>query len=93
MCSLGLYQDNQGSSVSPKGNRHQAHHLYRGHSRHGRVGDSIERPLHRDHLPPGEPDICDKFPKITTRTNEGHRLSRIPVGLDPYRAEAPRGQD
>ena len=31
--------------------------------------------------------------KIATRTDEGHRLSRIPIGLDQYGAQTPGGQN
>ena len=42
MCSLGLYQDNQGSNSSPERGGHQAHHLHRRYADHGRVRDTAE---------------------------------------------------
>ena len=93
MRSLGLYQDNQGSSFSPERNGHQAHHLHRRHSGHGRVGDSTERPCGRDYLPPGELGIRDKLPQVATGTNESYRFPRLSTGLDRHGAQTPRRQD
>ena len=63
MCSLGLYQDNEGSSHDPERNGHHAHHLHRQHPGHGGVRDSIEGTYNRDHLPPGELEFVTNLPK------------------------------
>ena len=42
MRSLGLYQDNQGSSSSLEGDGRKRYNLHRRHVNHGRIGDLAE---------------------------------------------------
>ena len=93
MRSLGLYQDNQGSSSSLEGDGRENNNLHRRHVDHGRIGDFAERPRQRSCIPPREPRVCDQPPQIGAGTQENHRVSRLPSRFDVHGTQAPRGQD
>ena len=93
MRSLGLYQDNQGSSSSPEGDGRENYNVHRRYADHGRVGDLAERPCQRSGVPPREPRFRDQLPQIVAGTQESLRVPRLPSRLDVHGTETSRGQD
>ena len=92
MCSLGLYQYNQGSNCSAKGNEHQNNILYRRYAHHGRIGDSSARPCSSNLIPPGEPRVHHKIPEVNSGTKDNPQVPRFPSRLLFHGAQAPSKQ-
>ena len=93
MCSLGLYQDNQGSGGNPKEHGHSSYHIHRRHTDNSRDRVTGEGSDSSPLIPSGEPGICDQLPKIPTKTNPDDRLPGLHSRFSADGAETPRTKD